>query len=94
MCIKYIHVGHIKSLSKIDECHCIISRMKDFDAWNKVKQNTHVLQTLRYPKEGEIWWCKLGLNIGDEQDGKGTRFERPVVIINNLDAEHTRYNFV
>lgn len=29
----------------------------------------------------EIWWCSIGLNIGHEQDGKGTKFNRPVLVI-------------
>ena len=31
--------------------------------------------------EREIWWCSIGLNLGDEQDGKNELFERPVLII-------------
>ena len=29
----------------------------------------------------EIWWCRLGINIGSEQDGSGTSFLRPIVIM-------------
>ena len=31
-------------------------------------------------KEGEIWWCYIGLNIGEEEYGKGVDFARPVLI--------------
>ena len=31
-------------------------------------------------KEGEIWWCSIGLNVGDEEYGKGPFFQRPVLI--------------
>lgn len=31
-------------------------------------------------KEGEVWWCSIGLNIGEEEFGKGAIFERPVLI--------------
>lgn len=31
-------------------------------------------------KEGEIWWCSIGMNIGVEIFGKGQRFTRPVII--------------
>jgi mRNA interferase MazF len=36
-----------------------------------------------YPKfeEGQIWWCYLGENIGHEENGKGDKFLRPVVIL-------------
>ena len=30
--------------------------------------------------EGEIWWCSIGLNIGEEEFGKGLTFRRPVLI--------------
>lgn len=30
--------------------------------------------------ERELWWCSIGLNIGHEENGKGERFARPVVI--------------
>lgn len=31
-------------------------------------------------KEGEVYWCSLGKNIGDEENGKGYDFRRPVLI--------------
>lgn len=31
-------------------------------------------------KEGEIWWCKIGMNVGKEIYGKGENFIRPVLI--------------
>ena len=33
-----------------------------------------------YFKEGEVWWCSIGMNVGDEEFGKGTTFRRPVLI--------------
>jgi mRNA-degrading endonuclease toxin of MazEF toxin-antitoxin module len=29
----------------------------------------------------EIWWCSLGINIGDEEDGKNDMYERPVLVL-------------
>jgi mRNA interferase MazF len=37
-------------------------------------------------KEGEIWWCSIGINIGVEILGKGTDFARPVVIFKKFDT--------
>jgi mRNA interferase MazF len=38
--------------------------------------------------EGQVFWCSLGENIGDEENGKGYIFRRPVLIFkkfnNNL----------
>ena len=56
--------------------------MKDFDNWNKEKKS---LETTGHENlvfhEREIWWCSIGFNIGDEQDGKNELFERPVLIL-------------
>jgi mRNA interferase MazF len=41
-------------------------------------------------KEGEIWWCYMGENIGCEISGKGNSFKRPVLIIKKLD----KYSFI
>jgi mRNA interferase MazF len=35
-------------------------------------------------KEGEIWWCRVGENIGTEINGKGDNFTRPVLIQTKL----------
>jgi mRNA interferase MazF len=32
-------------------------------------------------KEQEVWWCSYGQNVGDEENGKGDNFMRPVAII-------------
>ena len=31
-------------------------------------------------KQGDIWWCSLGMNVGEEMFGKGAKFTRPVLI--------------
>jgi mRNA interferase MazF len=55
---------------------------KDFDVWNTLKKRIHQLDAQPfYFHEREIWWCSLGLNIGEEQDGKNKLFERPVLIL-------------
>jgi mRNA interferase MazF len=35
-------------------------------------------------KQNEIWWCSLGLNLGEETYGKGEKFTRPVLIFKKL----------
>jgi len=55
---------------------------KDFDAWNKKKKELESReQRISGVHERQIWWCSLGLNIGDEEDGKNDLFERPILII-------------
>jgi mRNA interferase MazF len=62
--------------------------VKDFDNWNEKKQE---IQELEPPKfhQRDIWWCSIGVNIGNEVDGKNEEFKRPVLIIrkyNNFQA--------
>jgi mRNA interferase MazF len=54
--------------------------MKDFANWNIKKQKADSIAIRPMFKEREIWWCSLGVNIGDEQDGKGHSFVRPVLV--------------
>jgi mRNA interferase MazF len=53
---------------------------KDFDGWNEVKKKTDAEQT-RFYTVREIWWCRFGVNVGTEQDGKGEWYVRPCVIL-------------
>ena len=56
--------------------------MKNFDTWNKEKKNLENIghDTLAF-HEREIWWCSIGFNLGDEQDGKNELFERPILVL-------------
>jgi len=53
---------------------------KEFDKWNIVKKKTDKEAPRLYTVR-EIWWCRFGVNIGTEQDGKGDWFVRPCVIL-------------
>lgn len=54
---------------------------KDFTAWHDLK--THLQKQGETPtfKQREIWWCSIGVNVGDEMDGKSQLFSRPVLIV-------------
>jgi len=54
---------------------------KKFDTWNEVKKRTNSLKKKVYFKERDIFYIKLGENIGFEQSGKGDMFLRPVIIL-------------
>ncbi len=56
---------------------------KDFDRWNTKKKQTNDEQPRLYTVR-EIWWCRLGVNVGTEQDGSGRLSLRPVVIIRSF----------
>ena len=54
--------------------------MKKYDDWNEVKKTVEGLKAL-YFHEREIFYAKIGENIGFEQSGKGDNYERPVLIV-------------
>ncbi|HLG90915.1 MAG TPA: type II toxin-antitoxin system PemK/MazF family toxin [Candidatus Saccharimonadales bacterium] len=54
---------------------------KDYNKWNDKKKLIQAGEFQRFVHEREIWWCSLGINIDDEEDGKNEQFERPVLII-------------
>lgn len=62
--------------------------MKDFDIWNQKKQTIEkgIPNELVF-HEREIWWCSIGINIGDEQDGKHDLFERPVLVLKKFNKK-------
>jgi mRNA interferase MazF len=54
---------------------------KDFDSWNKVKKNTDMIKESVMIREGEIIWCRIGVNIGCETFGKGKYYRRPILVL-------------
>jgi mRNA interferase MazF len=65
---------------------------KDFDRWNKLKKALNASdETERvYFHEGDIWWARVGVNIGFEIDGKHKQFARPVVVL----KKYNQYSFL
>jgi mRNA interferase MazF len=61
---------------------------KYFDEWNEKKKEVHRAGASKLYHEREVWWCSLGANVGFEEDGTGTEFERPVLILKGL-GPHT-----
>ena len=48
-----------------------------------VKEKLNGLPTEVLFKEREIWWIAVGRNVGEESNGKGNRFSRPVIVFKN-----------
>jgi mRNA interferase MazF len=71
---------HYQLFSKKLRGNITISMKKDFDGWNKVKKKTEEEQPRLYTVR-EIWWCRFGVNVGTEQDGRGQKFLRPALIL-------------
>ncbi len=54
---------------------------KDFDGWNNRKKNLHSRENYPRFNTGDVRWCSIGVNVGNEQDGKNRPANRPVLII-------------
>jgi mRNA interferase MazF len=53
-----------------------------FDQWNETKKQTHASAGyLPFYHKRQIRWCRLGVNVGFEQDGSGTAFARPILVL-------------
>ncbi len=63
---------------------------RDFDDWIKVKKGIHFADVKRSIKDGEIWWCALGKNVGVEINGKSETFARPILVYKKL----SKYGFM
>lgn len=68
----------------------MIQFIKRFLEWFPVKKRLDD-QSNEPPqfKEGEVWWCFVGENIGTEISGKSLLFTRPILII----KIYNRYSF-
>lgn len=54
--------------------------------WVKINILLTTTSKVVYFKEREFWWCSIGLNIGEEEFGKGSTFQRPVLIFKKFTA--------
>lgn len=61
--------------------------MQEYDRWNIVKKETSQNKRKLGIKIREVFWVKLGQNIGDEEYGKGEIFSRPVIVIRQLTGD-------
>ncbi len=69
----------------------MITIIKNFLEWIKLKSKLHHREHVPpLFKQGEIWWCHFGENIGTEMNGKGDAFTRPVIVLKKYD----RYSFL
>ena len=58
--------------------------VKDFDRWNDKKKTLETTKKNFLFKQGEVWWCSIGVNVAEESCGKGDFFGRPVLILKKL----------
>ena len=60
---------------------------KDFDHWNGSKKEIYSGAKRPFYHPREIWWCAVGVNVGNELDGTGKHYDRPVLVIRPFNAE-------
>ena len=63
--------------------------LKRFLEWIGVKEKIHERSNIgpRFYKEGDVWWCAVGENVGIEINGKGSMFSRPVFVHKKLSRD-------
>ncbi len=59
--------------------------MKKFDQWNSVKKKVEDTPH-SYFHEREVFYARVGENVGFEQCGKGTDFERPILVFKKFNG--------
>ena len=60
---------------------------KDFKKWHSAKTEIENSPKRLFFHEREVWWCSVGANVGFEQDGKGEKFTRPVLVFKKFNKE-------
>ncbi|MFA5349225.1 MAG: type II toxin-antitoxin system PemK/MazF family toxin [Candidatus Paceibacterota bacterium] len=58
--------------------------IKSLKEWCELKMILWMKSGKTIFKQGEIWWCSVGVNLGEEIFGKGEKFTRPVLIFKKL----------
>lgn len=66
--------------------------MKEFDAWNGIKKATYAAdeESRLFFRDGDIWWVRLGVNIGYETNDKSREFTRKVIVL----KKYNQYSFL
>lgn len=60
---------------------------KHFYEWTARKKQLHDSKRLPTIKEGEVWWCGLGENVGIEINGKNAKYSRPALVLKKLSRD-------
>lgn len=60
---------------------------KDFNDWHKLKTKLQETEDNLFFNVKDVWVCSVGLNLGDEEDGKNENYERPVLIIKKFNSK-------
>ena len=58
-----------------------------YNNWNEIKKSVENENLFVGFKDRDIFYMKMGKNIGYEQDGKGDNFVRPIVIVKGFNKD-------
>jgi mRNA interferase MazF len=61
--------------------------IKDFETWNTTKKYLQESGENKFYHPREIWWCSLGVNVGFEEDGTSSEFQRPVLVLRGFSKQ-------
>lgn len=56
------------------------------EEWCKLKSTLSGKDSRVIFKQQEVWWCSVGVNLGEEALGKGSLFTRPVLVLKKFTA--------
>ncbi len=63
--------------------------MKNYAEWSEFKKKLNEKGFIPPKvKIGEFWWASLGLNVGEEIDGKSEKYTRPVLILKKINRKN------
>lgn len=60
---------------------------RDFFKWHTLKSKIDKKPQPVLFRAQEIWWCSIGANVGVEENGKNTLFERPVLVFRKFNKD-------
>jgi len=60
---------------------------KDFDGWNEIKKAVNAKSARVFFHPRELWFAHVGVNVGFEQDGRGSESLRPLLIVRKFNNE-------
>ncbi|MBU3013530.1 type II toxin-antitoxin system PemK/MazF family toxin [Poseidonibacter lekithochrous] len=58
-----------------------------YNNWNEIKKSVENENLFVGFKDRDIFYMKMGKNIGYEQDGKGDNFVRPIVLVKGFNKD-------
>src|SRR6185369_566983 len=58
---------------------------KDFTRWHRIKSEIDLAVTRPFFSPRDIWFCRIGANVGDEENGDDD-FVRPVLVFRKFNA--------